>query len=491
MESTPALITFTDDVTEGMTGDTNDVTKTMGATSLAGVSSSKRQTTRLYPSLSVEDISVTTTTTMTQTRCPDADSFLTGKGAQQSQESLQRKRSSSAAVAGSSEPEKSKREYSVLIIGKTGNGKSSLANTITGDKNFPVGASLSSTTREAQVFTANVGRRRLKVIDTPDFINMMADKRTAQRHVDRWKVLTNSLPDVIILTVRCDVRYTKEEHDIYQAIQDRWGDRSVFQKRLMVAFTFGDRQDEDLEEELDMVCEELKSVLKDAKNRFVQVNNRARGEGRMEQLDNICRQLDTVIKQNESEDFSAVIIGKTGHGKSSLGNLITGRQSFEVGIGLSSVTTSITHVSVSVQGKRIKVIDTPDLEPSRIRQQIDEWKEEAHPNPVVILLAVRCDVIYTSEDYSLYTGIKRLWGGDGDSPRVIVVFTFVDRLESDLKQCIRGCPELRSLLKDVGKSYVQVNNRASAVEKRKVLTTLLGLVDDKVSRWPPWKGHKK
>ena len=68
-------------------------------------------------------------------------------------------------------------------------------------------------------------------------------------------------------------RYTAEEHAIYRQIQRLWGDNTL-QHRLVVVFTFGDCQDEPIEEELKTVCPELKSVLRDAEHRYVVFNNK-------------------------------------------------------------------------------------------------------------------------------------------------------------------------------------------------------------------------
>nr|KAG5689253.1 hypothetical protein BaRGS_006373 [Batillaria attramentaria] len=89
-----------------------------------------------------------------------------------------------------------------------------------------------------------------------------------EEEISKWKELASSSPDAILLAVRCDVRYTAEEYDIYRQIKFYWGDEE-FCKRLVVVFTFGDRQDRPLDEELKTVCPELKSVLKDAGNRYV------------------------------------------------------------------------------------------------------------------------------------------------------------------------------------------------------------------------------
>nr|KAG5700194.1 hypothetical protein BaRGS_011037 [Batillaria attramentaria] len=124
-------------------------------------------------------------------------------------------------------------EVRILVIGKTGNGKSSVCNTILGREEFKTGRSMSSTTLEAQTAEVERGGRRIKV-------------------------------NVIL--------YTQEEHDIYRGIKSLWGDNS-FCKRLVVAFTFGDLQGEKLEEELKTACGELQNVLKDAGRRYVVFDN--------------------------------------------------------------------------------------------------------------------------------------------------------------------------------------------------------------------------
>ena len=68
-------------------------------------------------------------------------------------------------------------------------------------------------------------------------------------------------------------RYTAEEYAIYRQLQRLWGDNTL-QHRLVVAFTFADRQDAPIEEELKTVCPELKKVLREARHRYVVFNNK-------------------------------------------------------------------------------------------------------------------------------------------------------------------------------------------------------------------------
>ena len=68
-------------------------------------------------------------------------------------------------------------------------------------------------------------------------------------------------------------RYTAEEYDIYRHLVRLWGD-STLKDRLIVAFTFGDLQDNPIEEELRTVCAELQNVLTDACHRYLVFNNK-------------------------------------------------------------------------------------------------------------------------------------------------------------------------------------------------------------------------
>ncbi|KAK7487673.1 hypothetical protein BaRGS_00021092 [Batillaria attramentaria] len=166
----------------------------------------------------------------------------------------------------------------ILVIGKTGNGKSSVCNTILGEDKFATGRSMASTTKEVQVAETEKDGDRIKVIDTPDVTNCEMDEQQMQAEVSRWRSLTSPCPDIVLLAIRCDVRYTKEEYDIYSQIKSLWGDG--LRERLVVAFTFGDRQDQPIENELKTVCPELKRVLKDARQRYVVFNQTDTPEGR-------------------------------------------------------------------------------------------------------------------------------------------------------------------------------------------------------------------
>ncbi|PVD35797.1 hypothetical protein C0Q70_02761 [Pomacea canaliculata] len=177
-------------------------------------------------------------------------------------------------------------EVRIIIVGKTGNGKSTLGNILLGKSSFPVCCSMSSTTLGTQMDEGQFKGKQLKVVDTPDIANLGLTSDEAQRQVSEWKRLMTPDPHAILLTVRCDAPYTPTEYALYRQLQWLWGGNSLSQ-RLVVAFTFGDRLDLQVDTVLRTVSKELQSVVKDASGRYVVFNSKATDDEKGQQVQNL------------------------------------------------------------------------------------------------------------------------------------------------------------------------------------------------------------
>ena len=117
--------------------------------------------------------------------------------------------------------------------------------------------------------------RFVQVINTPDLANPPKARKEASEEVDKWIGLAGKRnPDAVLLVVCCDRRYTKEEYEIYMQLksllQKKLPRRTRLQDSLVVVFTMGGSLNgKDLGVDLSEVCEDLKSVLGEAGQRYV------------------------------------------------------------------------------------------------------------------------------------------------------------------------------------------------------------------------------
>ncbi|XP_049425178.1 GTPase IMAP family member 7-like [Epinephelus fuscoguttatus] len=107
----------------------------------------------------------------------------------------------------------------IVILGKTGAGKSSLVNTIFGEKLFKIDHTFSAGTKECRAETRSVNGRNITLIDTPGFFDTNRPEEELKRAIVRSIVECAPGPHAFLIVLKVE-KFTKHEESVISKISD-------------------------------------------------------------------------------------------------------------------------------------------------------------------------------------------------------------------------------------------------------------------------------